>query len=202
MLKGTTDIIIFPKKYEDNINLRGGIQIMIELKNKKPSEADRRQAVLQLITASFCSNYPVVVILTNLNEFWQFIWFSKSGIDETSLGPSYALTMIQSILNEEETCPLYGRYTLKQYLAERQGMKVVPPGMKVTTQVSESPITEDEFLLRLRTKVDPYDFIPRPDVGNMEDFFGEMSDPEVAQYKLTKTMEYLTSTPTWQAMYA
>ena len=58
VLKGTTDIIIFPKKYEDNINLRGGIQIMIELKNKKPSEADRRQAVLQLITASFCSIIP------------------------------------------------------------------------------------------------------------------------------------------------
>jgi hypothetical protein len=123
-LKGTTDIIILPKAYEDGFIMHSGIQIAINLKNAAANEADRQQATAQLLSASAFSNYPVVVILTNLNKHWQFIWLSKSGIDQTVLDPCHALTMIQNILNEEKTCPLGGRYTMDQYIDERRGVKV------------------------------------------------------------------------------
>jgi hypothetical protein len=39
----------------------------------------------------------------------------------------------------------------------------------------------DEFLSG--ENVDPYNLVPKPEAGNMEDFFGEMSEEEIAQYK-------------------
>ena len=46
-IKGTTDIIVLPKVYEDNGLLHRGIQIAIELKTTKANvdKADRRQGL-------------------------------------------------------------------------------------------------------------------------------------------------------------
>lgn len=189
VLKGTTDIIILPEIYEQCRNFSGGIQIAIELKKSDISEVHHRQAVLQLLTASVRSNYAVAVILTNLSNHWQFIWLSKSGINETSLDPCRALSLFRAILNEE-TCALDGQCTVRQYIAEKQGMKV--------TNVSDPPLTQDQFLRELQTKVHPYDLIPKPDVGNMEEFFDEMDEDSVMRYKFTTTMNYLAQIPAWQ----
>ena len=182
-----------PKLYEENSLLDRGIQIAIELKKKKANidKADRRQGVLQLLTASTLSKFPVVVILTDLNKYWQFFWLSKAGINVALLQPCSALTLIRDLLNER-TCPLGERYTMKNYILEKHVKQVIRPP---ATGNQEPPVTENELLLELRTKVDPYELIPKSDVGNMEDFFCEMSESDVMQYKLRKTMEYLGSQP-------
>jgi len=87
VIRGTTDIIILPRRYNRGNNFKGGIQIAIELKRKGITEAHCSQETLQLILASCLSNYPVVVILTNLKKYWQFIWVSKSGLTEATLEP-------------------------------------------------------------------------------------------------------------------
>jgi hypothetical protein len=105
--------------------------------------------------------------------------------------------MIRNLLNEEKTCPLGRRYSMKEYVAERRGVKV--------TQDSESPAAAGQRALDeliSGKKVDPYDLVPKPEAGNMEDFFDEMSEEEIAQYKFTHFMNCWTSTPSWQTMYA
>jgi hypothetical protein len=197
MLKGTTDIVILLQNYKDGLILRRGIQIVIKLKKEAVNEADRHQAAAQLLSASAFFNYPVVVILTNLNKYWLFMWLSESGIEQALLGPCYALTAIKNLLNEEKACPLGGRYTMKEYIAERRGVKA--------TQDSESPAAAGQRALDeliSGKKVDPYDLVPKPEAGNMEDFFDEMSEEEIAQYKFTHFMNCWTSTPAWQTMYA
>jgi CO dehydrogenase/acetyl-CoA synthase gamma subunit (corrinoid Fe-S protein) len=70
VLKGTTDIIICPRNYEYNNALRQGIQIVIELKKAAVNETDRHQVIVQLLSASAFSHFPVVAILTDLNKYW------------------------------------------------------------------------------------------------------------------------------------
>ena len=182
-INGTTDIVIIPTRYQHAIRL--GIQVAFELKTGHIQDADCHQAVLELLTASTFSHFPVVVILTNLNKHWQFFWLSKSGISQTpTLEPRHALTLLQHILNETGAYPLNERYTFKQYL-EKHGTTVTPR--------NSQPYTKDQFLSEVNEKVHPYDLIPKPDVGNLEDFFPNMTEAEIRGYKEKMTMRHLTS---------
>ncbi|KAF8447030.1 hypothetical protein BGX38DRAFT_1142980 [Terfezia claveryi] len=71
-LKGTAGIVIVQDIYAKALHMRAGIQMTIELK-KELHEADRRQAVMQLIAASSFSQFPVTSVLTDLRQNWQFM---------------------------------------------------------------------------------------------------------------------------------
>ena len=43
--------------------------------------------------------------------------------------------------------------------------------------------------------------VPEPEVGNMEDFFGEMTETEISKYKFNRVAKCL-SIPPWQTAYA
>jgi len=53
------------------------MQVIIKLKSKQVGGQDTRQATLELISANVFSNYGVVVLLTDLNEYWHFLWLTK-----------------------------------------------------------------------------------------------------------------------------
>ena len=55
----------------------------------------------------------------------------------------------------------------------------------------------DELLSGQRT--DPYGLIAKPEIGNMEEFFDEMTETEITRYKLNHVAKAL---PPWMTMYA
>ena len=73
--------------------------------------------------------------------------------------------------------------------------------MTVTPR-NPQPYTKDQFLLELEEKVHPYDWVPKPDVGNLEDFFSYMTGAEIREYKEKMTMRHLISCHDRQAMFA
>lgn len=98
-LSGTTDLVICDKFSEDgfeNYNTR----IVIELK-KVVEKSDTRQAVLELIAADAISQHPVVVLLTDLNQYFKFIylrqnvvtWFHFEGKYATNNAYEYLSTL-------------------------------------------------------------------------------------------------------------
>ena len=76
VLKGTTDVVIVQNAYIRPRNILGGMQVVVELR-KKGDDQDARQATLELISANVFANYAVVVLLTDLKEYWHFLWLAK-----------------------------------------------------------------------------------------------------------------------------
>lgn len=70
-LKGTLDTIIVDTKYVKDLNIATGVRVGIKRKKSVP-EKDCIQAIIELIAADIYSNYPVVIVLTDLRDHWQF----------------------------------------------------------------------------------------------------------------------------------
>ncbi|KAF8416587.1 hypothetical protein EV426DRAFT_721711 [Tirmania nivea] len=159
VLKGTTDVVILQNAYVRSSNLLGGMQVVVELK-KQVGDQDTRQATLELISANVFSNYGVMVLLTDLNEHWHFLWLTKeTRIEEIVLGLHCSVALLEDIL--------HGRGSEEKPYSTRCNMEDIA----AATTTTES-------------KVDPFDCVPKPEVGNMEDFFNEMSEFEVKKWKL------------------
>ena len=73
-LKGITDMMILRKRYLEHMGQEiAGYKVIIEL--KKPENIDswsQFQMQEELISANHWSNYNILVILTDLNDFWEF----------------------------------------------------------------------------------------------------------------------------------
>jgi hypothetical protein len=78
--KGGTDIIITPTYA--SVEFQSAIAV-IELKNPKAFLDNKDQFIAQieaeLIAASNVSSFPVLAVLTDLNDFWFFSWFPEKG---------------------------------------------------------------------------------------------------------------------------
>lgn len=72
-LKGTTDVAVVEKMYVASDNVSSGIRVAIKLK-KTPAGKHVMQAVTELLCATAKSNFTVVVVLTDLGEYFQFFW--------------------------------------------------------------------------------------------------------------------------------
>ena len=189
-LRGTTDLVFISNAYVKTYNVRAGIEIAVELK-KEVSSLDFKQATLELVAAGISSHFPVVVLLTDLRKSWQFSWFAKSGIQRSSLQCSEAVAFIEEILNESRNNPVHGRLTMTEYLKGRDGIE-----SSSAPHMTDQEVV-DELLSGKRT--DPYDLIAKPEVGNMEEFFDEMTEAEITRYKLNHVVKAL---PPWMQMYA
>lgn len=77
-VKGTIDLVFISELFVETWNIRGGIEITVELK-KDIHQRYVKQAITQLITAATSSQFAVIVLLTDLKEVWLFSWLSKSG---------------------------------------------------------------------------------------------------------------------------
>ena len=62
-------MLIVDSEYVRDMNMLGGILVAIKTKESVGS-GDATQAALELISASTYSNYPVIVLLTDLNKVW------------------------------------------------------------------------------------------------------------------------------------
>lgn len=193
ILKSTTDIAIVSKIYVENLDTICGLKVVIELK-KTVSEAAHRQVVMQLLAASVSSSFPVLAILTDLKQFWQFMWLDKSGIQETCFDLCHAISFIDQILLEDGCNPIIKMYTMEAYLKEKEGIQR-PQGPGSPAVVGKQGVKQ----ILSRPRVDGYDIMPKGDVGNMEEFYDEMSKEEIEQHKLNVVIRHVTSSAYWQS---
>ncbi|OQS02386.1 Crinkler (CRN) family protein [Thraustotheca clavata] len=105
-LKGTTDLVIV-NRYTYNIHeIFPGLRFVIELKKKRGSEIsnqERLQLLLRLISAHLKSeeNCAPVGLLTNLNDYWQFVWFAaeKKIVRLVLTNPAKGLQTMKEIMS-------------------------------------------------------------------------------------------------------
>jgi hypothetical protein len=206
-LKGTLDAAVVSRAYVRSYNAAAGIRVGIELK-KKVAQKDSMQAIAELLSASALSNYRVAVLLTDLNDFWQFFWLAKGKIVDCSLGRPQAAILLQTLASEtgstvstsENEATPNAPWRERCTLEELYGRKA-----------SGDEVDGLESLLK-RPKFDIMEMLPREDVGDMGDVFDVMSPEEIGEWKRKKALEFLIRTPAmqstvttregWQAMYA
>ncbi|KAF8419754.1 hypothetical protein EV426DRAFT_644762 [Tirmania nivea] len=187
LLTGTTAVAVLPARYIRAHNIAGGIQVAIELRGQI-DESSCKQAVLQLLAASALSNYPVMVLLTDLREYWHFLWLVMEGIQEISLGLHCGVALMNDILNGGggERRPYFNRCRMKD-IAAANGLRPA-----ATTQKPEQGQKSLQNGL--------FDLIPKPDTANMEEFFDEMPEDEVKKWKLKYVMDYIKEeASTWRS---
>ncbi|RPB29607.1 hypothetical protein L211DRAFT_832313 [Terfezia boudieri ATCC MYA-4762] len=193
-LKGTTDIIVLPTRYVRDFNAHSGMQLAIELK-KEIKEADCRQAIMELIATNAFSNYPVVVLLTDLKGLWQFSWFNTAseGIESVTFGLHCGVALMEYILHGRGDGPYINRCRLKDFFREGGSQ-----GVPAESTPGQGSMLEQQGFFK---KVDPFDLVPRPEVANMEEFFDEMSEVEVKKWKFQHVMNHISEAPGWKSMY-
>lgn len=101
-LKGTLDGIIVDKAYVEDSNTTAGVRIGIEMK-KTATEKDCIQAIIELLATEIFSDIPVVMVPTNLKQYWQFFWFSRGNVVSCKLDLRRAVTMLEGILRMDPT---------------------------------------------------------------------------------------------------
>lgn len=71
--------MIVEKAYVASDNVLSGIQVAIKLK-KTPAGKHVMQAVPKLFCTTTKSNFTIVVVLTNLREYFQVFWLCERSI--------------------------------------------------------------------------------------------------------------------------
>ena len=87
--KRDLDIVITDKPYIDCRNVPSGMWIVIELKKSVVGMSPIVQATAKLLAASALSNFPVVVLLTDLKNHLQFVWLTKREVVDCTVAPRY-----------------------------------------------------------------------------------------------------------------
>ncbi|RPB23234.1 hypothetical protein L211DRAFT_279841 [Terfezia boudieri ATCC MYA-4762] len=194
VLKGTTDVVILQNVYIRSRNILGGMQVIVELK-KQVGDQDTRQVTLELISANVFSNYGVVVLLTDLNEYWHFLWLTKeTRIEEIVLGLHCGVALLEDIL--------HGRGSEEKPYCTRCNMEGIAAATTTTESVLQptpvqNPMPGQRSTLLPLQRVDPFECVPKPEVGNMEDFFDEMTEFEVKKWKHKHVMDHISQAPGW-----
>ena len=103
-LKGTTDQIIV-NDLGNRMDYFAGLYFVIEIKKKKPGKKEQSQLFLQLLASDLLSENQCTPIglLTNLSNYWYFLWFTKN----------------KKVARVLLTCPANGFKFIKQVLEDR-----------------------------------------------------------------------------------
>ena len=98
--KGTLDLAIVAAKYEESDYSAGGVFMGIEVK-KYVERRNDMQAVVELVLADIPSEYPVIMLLTNLGSVWRYFWFQKGIIASCQLDLPRGIAFLNSLANEK-----------------------------------------------------------------------------------------------------
>ncbi|GLD97389.1 hypothetical protein PINS_up006073 [Pythium insidiosum] len=106
-VKGTADMMIIDETANRMDDVFAGLRFVIEVKKDRPSYKERWQLLLELVVADLKSEgrCAPVGLLTNLNDYWYFLWFTPDN----------------KIARMVLTCPGNGFKTMKEVLKERSG---------------------------------------------------------------------------------
>ncbi|KAG9409772.1 hypothetical protein AC1031_020083 [Aphanomyces cochlioides] len=104
---GTADMMIIDEHANKMENVFAGLRFVIEVKKGRPSYNEQWQLLLELVVADLKSEgrCAPVGLLTNLNDYWYFLWFTPDN----------------KIARMVLTCPANGFKIMKEVLKERSG---------------------------------------------------------------------------------
>lgn len=97
-VEGTSDLAIVLKTAVTAAVPHVGIAVLIELKKDKLNTADVYQSCVELLAADFHSKFIPVVVLTNLQDSYQLLWFENGYIATASVNTVTAASVIQDHL--------------------------------------------------------------------------------------------------------
>ena len=98
----TLDVAIIDEKNIKLKNIASGIQLGKALK-KAVCDNNIHQAILELIAANIYSEYPLVIVLTDLDKTWQFFWLEIGMIVDCTFELSKAIILIETVVSEAGT---------------------------------------------------------------------------------------------------
>ncbi|KAE9342215.1 hypothetical protein PF008_g10260 [Phytophthora fragariae] len=107
-VKGTADLMIIDELANKIDDVFAGLRFVIEVRKDRPSYNERWELLLELVVADSKSEERCapVGLLTNLNDYWYFLWFTTDN----------------NIARMVLTCPANGFKTMKYILKERSGL--------------------------------------------------------------------------------
>jgi len=208
-INGTLDTAIVDCKNVKSRNIAGGIRVGLEHK-KEIKDSDVAQAIVELITANIFSEYPVMILLTDLGEEWQFFWLEKGWIVDCIFDLKKGITLLETIA--QQPTPLVGQPTSNAPYLQRCDFRTAI----LQARESDDALPEDtevEGLERLlqRPKVDIMGMLPEDDVADMRDVFDVMTPKEVREWQMRRVLDFAMQTPAvqssmsdedWRSIYA
>jgi len=163
----------------------GSRELLVLLSFNLPAHEMRMRIELK-IAVNCLSNFPVVIILTDLRKECLFYWIIKDCIQERSLGLWNGITLIDDIRAGTRHGYL-NRCTLAEYFP---GSSRVNPGVVNPRHILVLP------------KVDIMKWLPSPDIGDMRDFFSEMSERKRREWNTRYALNCVMQTPAFNSIYA
>lgn len=192
--------MIVEKAYVKDLNIVGGVRVGIE-KKKVVATEDCIQAVMQLIAAGIYSNYPVVVLLTDLGGHWQFFWFQIGYIVSCTLDLRRGITLLEAIVGVGKSVvsagtpnddPNLTRCTFSEAILQEEKRGEIVRDVSKTVEV--------ETLLK-RQKVNLLQtLLPDDVIADMRDVYDVMPQAEIRRWEMEKVLELAVKTPAIQSM--
>ena len=185
---------------------------MIELK-KIGREKHRMQAVTELICAAAKSNFAVVVLLTDLGDYFRFFWLHGKSILDCMIERHKAVVLLRLLVSPSkiDSEALLKAYQSKRILASESRDKVDSLQTLLYAGASGPDKVDGLKALFSRQKTDLLDLLPQ-EVADMRDFFDVMSKAEITDWVQKSSLRYLINSPAfestittkedWQSMYA
>jgi len=186
-LVGTTDAVISNKDIPNGDTIISKTHVVFELKKNthclQPLEfgdtQSQRQAITELIAANIKTDYPVIVILTDLNESWFIAWLEPGEAYSTIIKRSEdAIGFIRTFLATSDLS--YCQSTIPRTKTDED--------VQLKGDVSESVL---EYARNI-----PKIFPPRElaDVAPMRELFDDMSPAEVEAWRSKQWKEIVSNT--------
>jgi len=153
-IKGTSDLAILNSNYSKAKGQESkSARILFELKKDGTiGSQERYQAQVKLVLANHWSRYFVLVVLTDLVDYWELIWENSNEICIYFATRDLAVRMIQEYINRES-----------QNIHSRNKFN-----------------DDDEYPLSKQRKLNTYTTIS-DDVANFSDFTDEMTETQLNQ---------------------
>jgi hypothetical protein len=200
-LNGTLDMAIVDNGYAKTGYIAGGLLVGIEVKKKVETKHDM-QTIVELLLANVVSQYPVIMLLTDLGSNWRYFWLQKGTIAYDALDLSPGAALLQLIASELKPLPSgepaisASTFSDCPYRNRCRFRAAISP----KNDVHETATLSDglEMLLK-RPKIDPMTFLPEDDIADMRQVFDVMTPREVVEWKSRKVLEFFMKTPAFQS---
>lgn len=189
-VSGTTDVIIADKLFAKVHDMRNGIHVGFEIK-KKIQDSHIHQAIGELIIANIISQFPVLIVLTDLMNEWIFFWLSNDKkVMQCPAALLHAINIIETAL-VKDTGGSIGDATVTNPIATRINFRNLRDNLQGNLQHENEEKDGLEQLLT-RPKVD---FKFEDDVANMNDVIEVTTEEEMLRWKVRQILRRLEETP-------
>uniref|UniRef100_K3XC27 Crinkler effector protein N-terminal domain-containing protein n=1 Tax=Globisporangium ultimum (strain ATCC 200006 / CBS 805.95 / DAOM BR144) TaxID=431595 RepID=K3XC27_GLOUD len=195
---GRTDLLILDKdveEFDEDASDLPGVRMAIEVKtDEEKCKKHSFQAISGLITLDVLAPTPVVVLLTNLTNYWRFYWVKENTVQNVILRqPSSAFQLIRATLPIGYSAPqIEDVIELEGLHVARKKLIIQPSGVE-----GEGPSAEG-----IRESIERYHDIASilgPDITM--DHYGARDWPTSGSINATLQLDPIAHIPTMVSIY-